>query len=163
MSSVFHQLLSLFFERKYPMKFQTVKASVALAATAVSLVGFTSIARAGEGGVAGAAAFTVEGTEVTGVAVSAAVGKENAAAHSFNYDGSNDNGLQNSAFAIGTAGVISLEGLGDPAGFTLDALEDSDRETPQENTFSAGYSIQIGTAASETLVTSPAPAAAPAP
>ncbi|MBE9128816.1 MULTISPECIES: hypothetical protein [unclassified Coleofasciculus] len=141
------------------MNSQAIKVSVALAATFASLVGFTSVARAGEGGVAGAAAFTVTGEgAVSGVAVSAAVGKENAAAAAFNYDGTNDNGLQNSAFAIGTAGVISLTGLGDPAGFTLDAVEDNERAQEQANTFSAGYSIQIGTVSEDTLVTSPAPA-----
>ena len=137
------------------MNYRTIKLFVALAATVTSLVGFSSVARAGEGGVAGAAAFTVDGGAVTGVAVSAAVGKENAAAHSFNYDGSNANGLQNSAFAIGTAGVISLTGLGDPAGFTLDTVEDSDRATAQANEFTAGYSIQIGTASGDSVVTSP--------
>jgi hypothetical protein len=109
------------------MKFQTIKVSVALAATAASLIGFTSIARAGEGGVAGAAAFTVEGGNVTGVAVSAAVGKEDAAAAAFNYDPTASNGVTNSAFAIGTAGVITANSIGDPAGFSIDALEDSDR------------------------------------
>ncbi|MEQ8963659.1 MAG: hypothetical protein RLP02_38100 [Coleofasciculus sp. C2-GNP5-27] len=138
------------------MKFQTVKASVALAATAVSLVGFTSIARAGEGGVAGAAAFTVEGTEVTGVAVSAAVGKEDAAAAAFNYDPTvNVSGVTNSAFAIGTAGVISATSIGAPESFSIDALEDSDRATEQSNSFTEGFSIEIGTASGESVVTAP--------
>ncbi|MEG3926334.1 MULTISPECIES: hypothetical protein [unclassified Microcoleus] len=107
--------------------------------------GFATVARAGEGGVAGSAAFTVNGTNVTGVAVSAAVGKENAAAHSFNYNGENTNGLQNSAFAIGTAGTLSLNGLGDPAGFSLNTVQDNLRGTPQNNTFTSGYTINLGT------------------
>lgn len=53
---------------------------------ALNAFGFAAGARAGEGGVAGSAAFTVNTGAVTGVAVSAAVGKENAAAQSFNYD-----------------------------------------------------------------------------
>lgn len=121
----------------------------------LSTLGISTAARAGEGGVAGSAAFTVNGTAVTGVAVSAAVGKEVAAAHAFNYDGSNANGLQNSAFAIGTAGEVGIAGLGDPAGFTLDALEDTDRATAQANNFTAGYTIQIGTQSGNTLVDAP--------
>ncbi|MEG5174428.1 hypothetical protein [Microcoleus sp. B3-D7] len=117
--------------------------------------GFATVARAGEGGVAGSAAFTVNADKVTGVAVSAAVGKENAAAHSFNYDGGNANGLQNSAFAIGTAGTLSLNALGDPAGFSLNTIEDSARATPQSNTFTAGYTIQLGTTSGAPLVSAP--------
>ena len=116
---------------------------------------FATVARAGEGGIAGSAAFTVDGGAVTGVAVSAAVGKENAAAHSFNYNGSNDNGLQNSAFAIGTAGTLSINGLGDPAGFSLNTVEDSDRGTAQGNSFTAGYTIQLGTGTGDVLNTAP--------
>jgi len=137
------------------MKFQTIKISVALAATAASLVGFTSIARAGEGGVAGAAAFTVNGTQVTGVAVSAAVGKEDAAAAAFNYDPTASNGVTNSAFAIGTSGVITANSIGDPAGFSIDAIEDSDRTVEQANTFTEGFSIQIGTASGDSVLTAP--------
>ncbi|MFO7144160.1 hypothetical protein B9T16_22600 [Arthrospira sp. PCC 8006] len=121
----------------------------------LSTLGISTTARAGQGGIAGSAAFTIDGGSVTGVAVSAAVGKEFAAAHSFNYDGSNANGLQNSAFAIGAAGTVSLSGLGDPAGFTLDTVEDSDRGTAQANEFTAGYTIQIGTAGEDSLVTAP--------
>jgi len=119
--------------------------------------GFATVARAGEGGVAGSAAFTVgAGGLVTGVAVSAAVGKENAAAHSFNYDASNDNGLQNSAFAIGTAGTLNINGLGDPAGFTLNTIEDSARGIEQVNTFTAGgYSIKLGTVSGDVLGEAP--------
>jgi hypothetical protein len=117
--------------------------------------GLSTVARAGEGGVAGSAAFTVVGTEVTGVAVSAAVGKENAAAHAFNYDGTNDNGLQNSAFALGTAGTLSLVGLGDPVGFNLNTVEDTARDIDQVNTFGAGYTIQLGTASGDVLGTAP--------
>ncbi len=59
--------------------------------------GFATVARAGEGGIAGSAAFTVNNSLVTGVAVSAAVGKENASAAAFNY-ATNGPGLQNSAW-----------------------------------------------------------------
>jgi len=108
--------------------------------------GFATVARAGEGGVAGSAAFTINTGAVTGVAVSAAVGKESAAAHSFNYASSTTAGtLQNSAFAIGTAGTLSLTTIGAPAGFGLNTIEDSNRALAQNNTFTAGYNIQLGT------------------
>ena len=125
--------------------------------------GFATVARAGEGGVAGSAAFTVQGGAVTGVAVSAAVGKENAAAHSFNYNGTNTNGLQNSAFAIGTAGTLSINGLGDPAGFNLNTVQDTARPIAQSNSFTAGYTINLGTASGAVLGTAPGTAPAPAP
>ncbi|MEG4201765.1 hypothetical protein [Microcoleus sp. Pol12A5] len=117
--------------------------------------GFATVARAGEGGVAGSAAFTITGGQVIGVAVSAAVGKENAAAHSFNYDAANANGLQNSAFAIGTAGALTINTVGDPAGFSLNTIEDTDRATAQDNTFTAGYTIRLGSLSGSTLITSP--------
>ncbi|MEG4987523.1 hypothetical protein QUB08_17385 [Microcoleus sp. BR0-C5] len=120
--------------------------------------GFATVARAGEGGVAGSAAFTVNDGKVTGVAVSAAVGKENAFAHSFNYNGDNDTGLQNSAFAIGTGGTLSLNGLGDPAGLNVNTIEDSARDVVQANIL-GGYTINLGTTSGDPLGTAPAPAA----
>lgn len=142
------------------MKIHKITIGRLIIASAISLISslfYTNVTRAGEGGIAGSAAFTIEGGTVTGVAVSAAVGKESAAAHSFNYDASNDNGLQNSAFAIGTAGTLSINGLGDPAGFTLETQEDSDRDTAQVNTFTTGgtFDIQIGTTSGNTVVDLP--------
>jgi hypothetical protein len=114
--------------------------------------GFAAGARAGEGGVAGSAAFTVNTGNVTGVAVSAAVGKENAAAQAFNYDAS-VNGLQNSAFAIGTAGTLNNTLVGDPAGTTVSSAQDTARGTAQGNTITKGYTINIGTASGDALGT----------
>ncbi|WRH66343.1 MAG: hypothetical protein RSE13_22550 [Planktothrix sp. GU0601_MAG3] len=104
---------------------------------------------------AGSAAFTVVADKVTGVAVSAAVGKENAMANAFNYDGNNPNGLQNSAFSLGTAGTISLLGLGDPAGFNLNTVEDTARGVAQINEFVNGYTIELGTISGDVLGTAP--------
>ncbi len=118
-------------------------------------LGLSTVARAGEGGVAGSAAFTVVADKVTGVAVSAAVGKENAMANAFNYDGNNPNGLQNSAFSLGTAGTISLLGLGDPAGFNLNTVEDTARGVAQINEFVNGYTIELGTISGDVLGTAP--------
>jgi hypothetical protein len=116
--------------------------------------GFAAGARAGEGGVAGSAAFTVNTGAVTGVAVSAAVGKENAAAQAFNY-GTTTTGLQNSAFAIGTAGTLNNTLVGDPKGTTVSSVEDTGRAIPQSNTIGNGYTINIGTKSNDVLGTSP--------
>ena len=114
--------------------------------------GFATVARAGEGGVAGSAAFTISpgmlggASAVTGVAVSAAVGKDSAAAHSFNYTSSTTGGvLQNSAFAIGTGGTLEFTTLGNSTGFDLKTTADAARGTLQNNTFASGYNIQLGT------------------
>ena len=119
--------------------------------------GFATVARAGTGGVAGSAAFTVDGGAVTGVAVSAAVGKDSAAAHSFNYDAAQAGGLQNSAFAIGTAGTQAFTTLGNSSGFDLITTADPALGSDQQNNFfgGTGYTIQLGTASGDLLSTGP--------
>ena len=118
-----------------------------------SALGLTTVARAGEGGIAGSAAFTITGTAVTGVAVSAAVGKENASAAAFNYDATNANGLQNSAWSLGSAGIQGFTSVGDTSGFEVTTTEDSDRGTAQGNTFSANaFEIKIGTGSGDIVV-----------
>ena len=118
-----------------------------------SALGLTTVARAGEGGIAGSAAFTVNGTNVTGVAVSAAVGKENASAAAFNYDATNASGLQNSAWSLGSAGIQAFTTVGDPGGFDVTTTEDSVRGTAQNNSFSANaFEVKIGTTSGETVV-----------
>jgi hypothetical protein len=119
-------------------------------------VGFASSARAGEGGIAGSAAFTIDGTNITGVAVSAAVGKENASAAAFNYEAGNT--VQNAAWALGSAGIQDFAAVGDPNGFNVTPVADADKTTAQANTFSAGtVTVQLGTAAGEAVVKSPTP------
>ena len=122
--------------------------------------GFATVARAGEGGVAGSAAFTITttrngdnaGSLVTGVAVSAAVGKDSAAASAFNYGSSTTAGtLQNSAFAIGTAGTLKLDAVGAPGGFKVDTVQDANRDVVQANIFTSGYNIQLGTTTGNTV------------
>ncbi|NEQ71855.1 MAG: hypothetical protein F6K23_01425 [Okeania sp. SIO2C9] len=120
----------------------------------LNALGFATVARAGEGGIAGSAAFTVVNDAVTGVAVSAAVGKENASAAAFNYEAGT--GLQNSAWALGSAGIQGFGGVGDPTGFSVNPVEDTARGTTQDNTFSAGtVTVQLGTAAGEAVVEAP--------
>ena len=117
-----------------------------------SALGLATVARAGEGGVAGSAAFTVDGGKVTGVAVSAAVGKENASAAAFNYTGS-VSGLQNSAWSLGTAGTQDFTSVGDGAGFNVTSTEDTARGTDMTNTFSADpFSVNLGTTSGDSLV-----------
>ena len=118
-----------------------------------SALGLATVARAGEGGTAGSAAFTVDsGGKVTGVAVSAAVGKENASAAAFNYTGS-VSGLQNSAWSLGTAGTQDFTAVGDANGFNVTSTEDSARGTEMTNSFSADpFSIKLGTTSGDTVV-----------
>lgn len=125
--------------------------------------GFATVARAGEGGIAGSAAFTVQGNAVTGVAVSAAVGKENASAAAFNY-GNNFFGptgpsnLQNSAWALGSAGTQNFQNVGSQNGFSVTPTVDGARTIGQTNTFSAGtVTVQIGTTTGNAVVKSPTP------
>ena len=117
-----------------------------------SAFGLTTVARAGEGGLAGSAAFTINSGFVTGVAVSAAVGKENASAAAFNYTGS-VSGLQNSAWSLGTAGTQDFTSVGDGAGFNVTSTEDTARGTDMTNTFSADpFSVNLGTTSGDSLV-----------
>ena len=116
-----------------------------------SALGLATVARAGEGGVAGSAAFTVDGGNVTGVAVSAAVGKENASAAAFNYEVGS--GVQNSAWSLGTAGTQDFTAVGDGAGFNVTSTEDSARGTEMTNSFSADpFSIKLGTKSGDSVV-----------
>ncbi|MEG3972873.1 hypothetical protein QUA00_35480 [Microcoleus sp. T2B6] len=119
--------------------------------------GFATVARAGEGGIAGSAAFTVGANSlVTGVAVSAAVGKENASAAAFNYATGVAGGLLNSAWALGSAGTQTFGTVGTASGFTVTPVVDATRTTKQENTFSAGtVTVQLGTVTGNSVVKAP--------
>lgn len=121
----------------------------------MNALGFANVARAGEGGIAGSAAFTVNSSNVTGVAVSAAVGKDSAIAHAFNYNVPAAGGLQNSAFAIGSAGATTSENIGG-ATFKVTAAADASLNTAQGNTIGNGYSIQLGTSSGAVLNQTPA-------
>ncbi len=116
-----------------------------------SALGLTTVARAGEGGIAGSAAFTINGVNVIGVAVSAAVGKENASAAAFNYEVGS--GVQNSAWSLGTAGTQDFSAVGYGAGFNVTSTEDSDRGAGMTNSFSADpFSIKLGTTSGNSVV-----------
>ena len=132
------------------MKFSQ-KLSISLFAATASLLSFSSGAFAGEGGAAGAAAFTITGTEVTGVAVAASVGKNDAGAAAFN-----DVDAQfNSAYALGSAGKIDIVGMGDPTAAGMAGEQDPDLATAQANDLTGSATIQLGTGSGEVLVTIP--------
>ncbi|NEQ69382.1 MAG: hypothetical protein F6K21_28610 [Symploca sp. SIO2D2] len=138
------------------MNYRTIKLSAALVATVASLVGFSSVARAGEGGAAGAAAFTVNTGAVTGAAVSSALGKDGAAAHSTNYaTAGSANEVQNSASAVGASGGLTFtNSLTNGSSFVTNQETDTGRAVGQANTFTtgAGPNVNIGTTTGSTVV-----------
>ena len=103
---------------------------------------------AGEGGAAGAAAFTIQNGSVTGVAVAAAVGKQDAVAGAFNTP-SNTSYSEffypspgaNSAFAQGSAGTISIQGLSASSLSQVSSQEDASLGTSQVNNLNATVDI----------------------
>ncbi len=115
---------------------------------ASSWFGLTSTAFAGEGGAAGAASFTVSGTGVTGVAVAASVGKNDAAAAAYNTTAG-----YNSAFAMGSSGLIMMTQAGDPTTASMAGSVDPSLGTAQANTLTNGGSVQIGTSTGNPVAT----------
>lgn len=115
--------------------------------TAVANVSALSTnAMAGESGAAGSAAFQTDGSSsVIGVAVSAAVGKQDAFAGAFN-DSVNGN---NTAFAQGLAGTIAVMGLGS---MSITSSNDPDLTTSQQNSFTAATTVFIGTVSGAPVV-----------
>ena len=114
-----------------------------------SALGLATVARAGEGGTAGSAAFTIDGGNVTGVAVSAAVGKENASSAAFNYEAGS--GVQNSAWSLGTAGTQDFTAVGDANGFNVNSTQDTERNVDAANELDP-FGINLGTSDGQTLV-----------
>ena len=130
------------------------KLAIAFLAVGTGVFGLSSGAFAiGAGGAAGGAAFTIDTTtsKVTGVAVSAAVGKNDAAASAFNVSGGN------SAYSLGSAGVITTTGMTaiGSATNTMAGSADADVTKAQINVLTNPASIQLGTAASNAVVTTP--------
>ena len=81
-------------------------------------------------------------TAVTGVAVAAAVGKNDASAAAFN----NVTDEFNSAFALGSAGAIDMQGIGDPDGAAMTGTADTQLGSEQTNELTGNATIQLGTA-----------------
>ncbi|KOP25540.1 hypothetical protein AMR41_14585 [Hapalosiphon sp. MRB220] len=120
-------------------------------ATNICFLSITSVAVAGEGGFAGAAAYSLENGIVTGVAQGAAIGKNDAAAAAFN----NGNTGLNSAYALGSAGAITMTNLGSPTSVNILGSIDPNFNTEQTNQLTNSASIQLGTIAGNNLVTLP--------
>jgi hypothetical protein len=130
------------------------KLVIILAAASAGALGLSSAAFAGEGGAAGSAAFTINGTgSVTGVAVSAGIGKQDAFAGAFN-SATGDN----TAFAMGSAGTISVNTLASMTVGTIASNDDQALGTSQANNFAATTSVQIGTKSDDEVVTIAPPA-----
>jgi hypothetical protein len=124
------------------------KLVIILAAASAGALGLSSAAFAGEGGAAGSAAFTINSAGgVTGVAVSAGIGKQDAFAGAFNTSAGD-----NTAFAMGSAGTINVNTLGSIAVGTIGSSEDLALGTAQANSFVATTSVQIGTVSDDAVV-----------
>ncbi len=123
-----------------------------LVTTLLGVLSLAPVAQAGEGAAAGAAAFSIDaGGNVTGVAVAAAVGKQDAFAGALN----DPAGLNaNTAFALGSAGVITVGGIDQFVGFTnVQGSSDPALEVDQANSFGAdAATISIGTVGGDPLV-----------
>ncbi|MGD2182207.1 hypothetical protein [Lusitaniella coriacea] len=117
-----------------------VNAKVLAAVLALGSFGVAPAAFAGEGGAAGAAAFTINPftNTVTGAAVAAGVGKNNAAAAAFN----NPGGF-NSAYGVGASGATILTNIGNPFTAGISTLNDPNLGTPQANQLSPTTSIDV--------------------
>ena len=127
------------------MKLLTKTLCACLSAVA-NVSALSTNAMAGESGAAGSAAFQTDGSSsVIGVAVSAAVGKQDAFAGAFN-DSVNGN---NTAFAQGLAGTIAVMGLGS---MSTTSSNDSDLTTSQQNSFTAATTVFIGTVSGAPVV-----------
>lgn len=117
---------------------------IAVFAGLTTILGTATGALAGESGIAGSAAFSISGGNVTGVAVSAAVGKQDASAFA------HQSGTQNVAGALGSDGVIT-QTIGTTGLVTSQAGAAGTLAT-NANTFSTGLGIiSIGTASGDAI------------
>ncbi|GAX36126.1 hypothetical protein [Nodularia sp. NIES-3585] len=120
------------------------KIAIALVAATTSVFGLSSGAIAGEGGAAGSAAFTITNGSVVGVAVAAAIGKNDAASYA------RQQGGENIAAALGSAGAITMNDIGGTV--SILGADDPDLGTAQANSLTASTTLTIGTASNATLV-----------
>lgn len=131
-------------ERNTMMNLRT-KLLIAAAAVTAGTLGLAPASFAGEGGVAGSAAFTLNAGAVTGVAAASAIGKLDAVAGATHTIATNDN----VAAALGSAGGITavttftgpFTGIADPAAATA-----------QANLFTAGSGVNINAVNGEIFV-----------
>ncbi|GAX36128.1 hypothetical protein [Nodularia sp. NIES-3585] len=129
----------------------TNKLAIFLFAVFASVFGLATQTLAGEGGAAGAVAFTIESGMVTGVAQAAAIGKNDAAATAFNVF-SITGARTNSASALGSAGAITISNLGNSANVQMVGTADPALHTAQHNQFSSNVTINLGTSSGNQLI-----------
>jgi len=129
----------------------TPQLAIACFAVFTSVFGLSTGAFAGEGGAAGAASFTVNSGVVTGVAQASAIGKNDAAAGASNTVNSSIS-IVNSAYALGSAGAITITNIGNPATIQITGSADTAIETLQTNQLSSGTTINIGTSSGDQLI-----------
>lgn len=123
------------------MKTANLFVSVLMATGA--LVSFSSMANAGEGGVAGSVSVIMSGGEITNLSAAAAVGKLNAAS------ATNTSTTETFASAFGSAGTLTVTGAGSTitdtgtgstttttTGTKYEGSTDASLGTEQKNTFS---------------------------
>lgn len=107
--------------------------------TTLSATVFPGVARAGEGGIAAAASFTMDGSgNVLSVSVASSIGKSLATAAAFIYTPTAGSTLQSKAWAYGSASSqFEVQNLGSETFNISDTVEDAARMgVTQENTFS---------------------------
>ena len=122
------------------------KVAIALVAVSASVFGFSSVASAGEGGVAAAVAVRLNDHGlVTEMAAAAAVGKNDAAATA-----TNNFGIV-SASALGSAGVIEL--ISDNAYFSFIDSDSSDTAVLNSVIIEGGPDTFLGTSQVNSIAT----------
>ncbi|MEA5515653.1 hypothetical protein [Nodularia sp. UHCC 0506] len=127
------------------MKFNK-KVAIALVAVSASVFGFGSVASAGEGGVAGAVAATLDDNGVvTEMAAAGAVGKNDAAATATAQFGIV------SASSLGSAGVIEL--ISDNGFYSFTEGENSEGETYNNVTLKGSADTALGTSQANSIAT----------
>lgn len=129
----------------------TNKLAISLFVVSASVFGLATKTLAGEGGAAGAVAFTIESGMVTGVAQAAAIGKNDAAATAFNIL-SISGSRTNSAAALGSAGAITISNLGNSTSVQMVGTADPALHTAQLNQFGSSVTINLGTSSGDQLI-----------
>jgi hypothetical protein len=140
-----------------------MKKAIIAVLTGIATLGYGATAFAGEGGVAGAAAFTIDidTGAVIGVAVAAAVGQQNAGA--FAHQGGDP--IPNVAGALGSNGEIfhTINANGFVASQRI--VTETGTLTPNENTFNTAdlAVIYLGTGSGDYVSSGTALSPAPVP
>lgn len=128
-----------------------IKSVFAVIAVFTSFFSLTGVAKAGEGAIAASAAFSLSDGKVTGVAVSAAVGKNDAIATANNRNVSGN--VANTATAQGSAARILTTINAEYS--TVDRIEgtgDNNLGQSQGNELTAPLTVNLGTLPSGNVI-----------